>query len=98
MRSSLRPPFPEHTVTGRTDSPADLRRVSRKVRALVSRITTNIPALRGLHRLGKNQADLSTRLERLSTGLQINNGKDNPSGLIAAEVLRSEMTGINRAV
>jgi flagellin len=64
----------------------------------LSRITTNISALRGLHRLGKNQADLSTRLERLSTGLQINNGKDNPSGLIAAEVLRSEITGINRAV
>src|SRR5439155_13380244 len=45
-----------------------------------------------------NQMDLSTRLQRLSTGLQINSGKDNPAGLIASEQLRSEINGVNQAI
>src|SRR5207245_2158100 len=40
----------------------------------------------------------ATRLQRLSTGLQINTGKDAPAGLIASETLRSEINGINQAV
>jgi flagellin len=64
----------------------------------LSRINTNIPSLHALHTLSRNQSDLDTRLERLSTGLQINRGKDAPAGLIASEVMRSEITGINRAI
>src|SRR5204863_6212896 len=41
---------------------------------------------------------LSTRLERLSSGLKINSGKDAPAGLIASETLRSEIAGITQAV
>jgi len=50
----------------------------------MTRINTNIQALRGLNNLTKSDNLLSTSLTRLSTGLQINNGKDNPSGLIAS--------------
>jgi flagellin len=64
----------------------------------MSRINTNIGSLQALHRLTKNQSDLSTHLERLSSGLKINSGKDAPAGLIASEKLRSEMAGINQAV
>ena len=64
----------------------------------MSRIQTNVSALQALNRLTKNQGDLSTRLERLSTGLRVNRGKDAPAGLIASEAMRSEIVGINRAV
>ena len=64
----------------------------------MSRINTNIEAVRALSRLGGNQADLSLRLERLSTGLRINRGKDDPAGLIASERLRSELNGITQAI
>lgn len=64
----------------------------------MSRINTNIPALQANNRLVANQADLTTRLERLSTGLRINRGKDDPAGLIASETLRSEIRGIQAAI
>ncbi len=64
----------------------------------MSRINTNISSLQAITTLNKNQDDLSTRLERLSTGLKINSGKDDPAGLIASEGLRSEITGINQAI
>ena len=64
----------------------------------MSRINTNISSLQAITTLNKNQNDLSTRLQRLSTGLQINSGKDAPAGLIASESLRSEIAGINQAM
>jgi flagellin len=41
---------------------------------------------------------LDTSLTRLSTGLKINSGKDNPSGLIASETLRTEITAIEQSI
>jgi flagellin len=64
----------------------------------MSRINTNIAALQANHRLTTNQNDLNLRLQRLSSGLKINAGKDAPAGLIASETLRSEINGINQAV
>lgn len=64
----------------------------------MSRINTNIPSIQAVHRLAANQGDLQTRLERLSTGLRINRGRDDPAGLIASETLRSEMRGISQAI
>ncbi len=64
----------------------------------MSRINTNVASLQSVHRLIANQTDLNTRLERLSTGLRINRGSDDPAGLIASETLRSEITGISQAI
>ncbi len=64
----------------------------------MSRINHNISSLQAIHRLIANQNDLAIRLERLSTGLRINRGKDDPAGLIASENLRAEITGINKAI
>src|SRR5678816_1021175 len=64
----------------------------------MSRINTNISAMQTFHTLQKNNAELSKRLQRLSTGLKINAGKDAPAGLIASETLRSEMNGISQAI
>jgi flagellin len=64
----------------------------------MSRINTNISSLQAINRLNKNNGDLATRLQRLSTGLKINTGKDAPAALIASETLRSEINGINQAI
>lgn len=64
----------------------------------MSRIHSNLSALRAVHRLQRNYADLDLRLERLATGLQINRGADDPAGLIASERLRSEIRTIQQAV
>jgi flagellin len=64
----------------------------------MSRINTNISALSTIRQLIGNQDDLTLRLERLSSGLQINRGADDPAGLIASESLRSEIRGINAAI
>jgi flagellin len=64
----------------------------------MSRINTNISSLQAVHSLTANQNELAMRLQRLSTGLQINTAKDNPAGLIASESLRSEIAGINQAL
>src|SRR5205085_123705 len=64
----------------------------------MGRINTNISSMQSFHTLQKNNAELSKRLQRLSTGLKINAGKDAPAGLIASETLRSEMNGISQAI
>jgi flagellin len=48
--------------------------------------------------LGRSNAALQQSLTRLSTGLRINTGKDDPAGLIASENLRSDITSIKRAI
>jgi flagellin len=48
--------------------------------------------------LGRSNAALEQSLTRLSTGLRINTGKDDPAGLIASENLRSDITSIRKAI
>lgn len=64
----------------------------------MGRIQTNLPSLTGQHNLSRAQDTLNISLVRLSTGLRINNGKDDPSGLIASEVLRSEIGAIGQSI
>jgi flagellin len=64
----------------------------------MARINTNVSALTAQRGLARSQKTLSQTLERLSSGLRINRGKDDPAGLIASETLRSEISGINQAI
>ncbi|MEM1183580.1 MAG: flagellin [Planctomycetota bacterium] len=64
----------------------------------MSRINTNVQSLIAQRVLGQNNSDLNNTLERLSTGLRINRGKDDPAGLIASENLKSEITSTNAAI
>jgi flagellin len=64
----------------------------------MSSIYTNVAALQAQQSLATSQKSLNTTLQRLSTGLQINSGADNPAGLIASEGLQSEIAGINSAI
>ncbi len=64
----------------------------------MTRINTNVSSLVAQNRLQSSNADLNSALTRLSTGLRINSGADDPAGLIASEALRSEITGLNKSI
>ncbi len=64
----------------------------------MGRINTNVQSLIGQRVLGMNNKSLDQALERLSTGVKINRGKDDPAGLIASENLRSEQKALNQAI
>lgn len=64
----------------------------------MSRINTNVVSLIAQRALSKNQATLNTSLQRLSTGLRINTGADDPAGLIASENLKASAAGITTAI
>ncbi|MEN1678686.1 MAG: flagellin [Planctomycetota bacterium] len=64
----------------------------------MTRINTNVGSLVGRNNLVRANESLSQSLTRLSTGLRINTGADDPAGLIASENLRSDITSINAAL
>jgi len=64
----------------------------------MTRVNTNVSSLTAQNRLQRTNNDLQTALTRLSTGLKINSGKDDPAGLIASESLRSDITSIGKAL
>jgi len=64
----------------------------------MSRINNNVNSLIGQRILNQQNAGLSKTLERLSTGLRINRGADDPAGLVASERLRSGKEAITSAI
>lgn len=64
----------------------------------MTRINTNVSSLTAQKTLASSNAQLQTALTRLSTGLRINSGKDDPAGLIASEVLRSDIISTEKAI
>src|SRR5437764_4731584 len=64
----------------------------------MARINTNVASLTAQRGLAQSQKTLSDTLQRLSSGLRINRGGDEPAGLIASEGLRSEISGISQAI
>jgi flagellin len=64
----------------------------------MTRINSNVSSLIAQTNLAKSNTDLQTALNRLSTGLRINTGKDDPAGLIASEVLRSDIVSVQNAI
>src|SRR5258708_4273640 len=64
----------------------------------MSRINTNVSSLIAQRTLANNNKQLNQSLQRLSTGLKINSGADDPAGLIASTNLKSEQAGITTAI
>lgn len=62
------------------------------------RINTNINAMNTFRNLNMTNADMSRSITRLSTGLRINSGADDPSGLIASEGYRAQIGSIDAAL
>ncbi|MEX2673294.1 MAG: flagellin [Phycisphaeraceae bacterium] len=64
----------------------------------MARINTNVSSLIAQQNLARSNDDLQVRLQRLSTGVRINNSSDDPAGLIISERMRSEIGGITQAI
>lgn len=64
----------------------------------MSRINTNVTALTSARILNTNNQRMNKSLERLSTGLRINRGSDDPAGLIASENIRKQIKGVDSAI
>src|SRR4051812_38814957 len=64
----------------------------------MARINTNISSVIAQANLSRTQGELNLRLERLSTGLKINRGKDDPAGLIISERIRSDVEGVDQGI
>ncbi len=61
-------------------------------------VASNPQVIISQNQLGRNMAELTEVLTRLSTGLRINSGKDDPAGLIASELLKSDITATSKAI
>ncbi len=64
----------------------------------MTRINTNVSSLTAQKTLARTNVQLQEALTRLSTGLRINSGKDDPAGLIASEILRSDIVSTQKAI
>src|SRR5437667_576332 len=64
----------------------------------MTRINTNVGSLIAQKTLTRTSDALQQSLDRLSTGLRINSGKDDPAGLIASENLRRDITSTQVAI
>ena len=60
-------------------------------------INTNVPSLTAQRYLGQTNNAVSKSLEKLSSGLRINNAADDASGLAISEKLRGQISGLKRA-
>ncbi|QGQ20313.1 flagellin [Cellulomonas sp. JZ18] len=61
-------------------------------------INTNIAAMNSYRNLSATQGDLSSSLEKLSSGLRINRAADDAAGLAISEGLRAQIGGTKQAV
>ncbi|HEV8067111.1 MAG TPA: flagellin [Planctomycetaceae bacterium] len=61
-------------------------------------INTNVASLVAFNNLTNSQKSLQTSLTRLSTGLKINSGADDPAGLVASNILGSQISSINQSI
>ena len=61
-------------------------------------VANNLNAISTARNLNINNNAMSKSLEKLSSGYKINNGADDPSGLVISEQLRAQNAGLQRAV
>jgi flagellin len=61
-------------------------------------INTNLVSLNAQRSLASSQAQLSTSMQRLSSGLRVNSAKDDAAGLAIAERMNTQVRGMNVAM
>ncbi|MFH1687158.1 MAG: flagellin [bacterium] len=62
------------------------------------RINHNLAALNAHRNLVNTTNDLSKSMQKLSSGYRINQGSDDPAGLVISEQFRAQIAGLNRAI
>ena len=63
-----------------------------------TRINTNVSSLNAHRNVMRNQEAQGKTLERLASGLKINQGADAPAQLQISEQLRAQSAGLNQAI
>ena len=61
-------------------------------------INTNVTALEALRNLDNVSNQVSSSIEKLSSGLRINTAADDPAGLVISNALQAQIAGLNQAV
>lgn len=61
-------------------------------------INTNVNSLVAQRNLARNQVDISTSINRLSSGLRVNSAKDDAAGLAIAERMNAQVRGMYVAI
>ena len=61
-------------------------------------INTNLVSLNAQRNLSMSQSQLSTSMQRLSSGLRVNSAKDDAAGLAIAERMRTQVRGMSVAM
>jgi len=62
------------------------------------RINHNISSLNSLRNLSNTESTISKSLERLSSGLRVTRGADDPAGLVISQNMRAQIAGIRQAI
>ncbi len=62
------------------------------------RINHNISSINALRNLGQTESVVAKSLERLSSGLRVNRGADDPAGLVISQNMRAQIGGIQQAI
>ena len=62
------------------------------------RVNHNLISLNALRHLGETNRATNTNLERLSSGMRINSGKDGPAEMIISEIMRAQVAGLNQSI
>ena len=60
----------------------------------MTKIDTNIAALKSLHHLQRNEEDYSKAVERLSSGKRINNAGDEVAGVSIVNRMTAQISGM----
>jgi flagellin len=61
-------------------------------------IANNVPSLMAQHQLSRSNFGLAKTLERLSSGLRVNRGADDPAALVISEKQRAQIAGLTKAI
>jgi len=61
-------------------------------------LLSNVSSLTAQNSLAQSTNSLNTTLQRLSTGLKINSGADDPAGLVKLEEQQAQITGLQTAI
>jgi flagellin len=60
-------------------------------------VNSNIAALNAQRQLNKSNTDVTTAIQRLSSGLRVNSAKDDAAGLAIANRMTAQVRGLNQA-
>lgn len=63
-----------------------------------TRINTNVLAMNAARYSSMNSTNVSSSIEKLSSGLRINRAADDAAGLVISESLRAQISGVDQAI